>query len=86
MTAEQVKVILQQAANLGCLQVRFAGGEPLVRSDFTELYLFALPLGMKVLLFTNARLTTPPPADLFARNPASALRSSVRAAPARRLF
>ena len=54
-----VKDLLQQAADLGCLSVRFAGGEPLLRSDFTDLYLFARRLGLRVVLFTNARLITP---------------------------
>ncbi|MCI0475161.1 MAG: radical SAM protein, partial [Anaerolineales bacterium] len=69
MTTAQVKDILAQAAALGCLRVRFTGGEPLLRPDFEELYLFARRLGMKVLLFTNARLITPRLADLFARIP-----------------
>jgi len=61
--------ILRQAANLGALSVRFTGGEPLLREDFAELYLYARRLGMKVLLFTNARLITPELAELFARIP-----------------
>jgi radical SAM protein with 4Fe4S-binding SPASM domain len=61
--------ILNQAAGLGALSVRMTGGEPLIREDFAELYLFARKLGMKVLLFTNARLITPELADLFARVP-----------------
>jgi MoaA/NifB/PqqE/SkfB family radical SAM enzyme len=69
MTTAQVKDILTQAAALGCLRVRFTGGEPLLRPDFEELYLFARRLGIKVLLFTNARLLTPRLADLFARIP-----------------
>jgi MoaA/NifB/PqqE/SkfB family radical SAM enzyme len=69
MTTAQVQDILQQAADLGCLQVRFTGGEPLLRPDFEELYLFARRLGMRVLIFTNARLITPRLADLFARIP-----------------
>jgi radical SAM protein with 4Fe4S-binding SPASM domain len=69
MTTAQVVSILDQAASLGCLQVRFTGGEPLLRPDFEELYLYARRLGMKVLLFTNGRLITPHLADLFARIP-----------------
>jgi radical SAM protein with 4Fe4S-binding SPASM domain len=69
MTADQFKDILRQAADLGCMQVRLTGGEPLLRPDFEELYLSARRLGMKVMLFTNACLTTPPLADLFARIP-----------------
>jgi radical SAM protein with 4Fe4S-binding SPASM domain len=69
MTAEQVKDILKQAADLGFLQVLFTGGEPLLRPDFEELYLFTRQLGMKVLLFTNGRLITPQLADIFTRFP-----------------
>ena len=69
MTKDAVKGVLTEAATLGCLSVRFTGGEPLLREDFEELYLFARRQGMKVLLFTNARLVTPQLADLFARVP-----------------
>ena len=69
MTTDEVKGILTEAATLGCLSVRFTGGEPLLRDDFEELYRFARRQGIKVLLFTNARLITPQLADLFARVP-----------------
>ncbi len=69
MTTVQVKDILEQAADLGCLKVRYTGGEPLLRTDFEELYLFARRLGMKVLLFTNGRLITSHLAELLARFP-----------------
>jgi len=69
MTTDEVKGILTEAAALGCLSVRFTGGEPLLREDFEELYRFARRQGIKVLLFTNARLITPQLADLFARVP-----------------
>src|SRR5512133_3529177 len=41
MTTEQIEGLLRQAADLGCLQVRVTGGEPLLRSDFQELYIYA---------------------------------------------
>ena len=69
MTTEQVREILRQAADLGCLQVRFTGGEPLLRADFAELYVFARRLGLRVLVFTNARRITPELADLWAEVP-----------------
>jgi radical SAM protein with 4Fe4S-binding SPASM domain len=69
MTTADVKRILTEAAALGCLSVRYTGGEPLLREDFEELYLFARRQGMKVLLFTNARRITPRLADFFARVP-----------------
>ncbi len=69
LSTDQWKIILQQVAGLGALYVRFSGGEPLLRADFAELYLFTRRLGMEVILFTNARRITPELADLFARVP-----------------
>jgi radical SAM protein with 4Fe4S-binding SPASM domain len=63
------KDILRQAAGLGVMTVRFTGGEPLLRDDFPELYLFARRLGLRVMLFTNARLITPQIAALLADIP-----------------
>lgn len=56
LTTDELKDILTEAASLGCLKVRLTGGEPLLRPDFAELYLFIKKLGIKVLLFTNATL------------------------------
>ncbi|WFN33519.1 radical SAM protein [Methanogenium sp. S4BF] len=69
LSTDEIKGILTEAAVLGAMSVRFTGGEPLIRDDFTELYLFARKLGMKVMLFTNGRLITPEIADLLARVP-----------------
>jgi radical SAM protein with 4Fe4S-binding SPASM domain len=69
MTTEQVKEYLVQAANLGCMKVRFTGGEPLLRKDFEEIYIFTRKLGMKVLIFTNARLITNSIAKLLVKIP-----------------
>ena len=69
LSTEEIKCILKEAASLGCLKVRFTGGEPLLREDFEELYLFSRKLGLKVLLFTNATLISPYIADLFVRIP-----------------
>jgi radical SAM protein with 4Fe4S-binding SPASM domain len=63
-TAELMQ-ILQQAADLGCLRVRFTGGEPMLRDDFDELYIFAKKLGMKVIIFTNATLIDEERIQLF---------------------
>ena len=63
--------MLTEAAGLGALSVRITGGEPLLRPDFEDLYVFARRLGLEVLLFTNARLITPELADLFAADAAA---------------
>jgi radical SAM protein with 4Fe4S-binding SPASM domain len=69
MPAALVRRILDEAASLGCLGVKFTGGEPLLREDFEDLYLHARRLGMRVALFTNAALVTPRLADLLKRIP-----------------
>ncbi len=69
LSTDQVKQVLDEAASLGCLKVRFTGGEPLLRDDFRELYLHARKLGLVVVLFTNATRLTSELADLFARVP-----------------
>jgi MoaA/NifB/PqqE/SkfB family radical SAM enzyme len=69
MGTDFVKDVITQAADLGCLTVRFTGGEPLLREDLAELYVFARRLGMQVILFTNGRLITPELAALLARIP-----------------
>ena len=69
LNTEEIKRILREAAALGCLSVRFSGGEPLLREDFCELYVFARKLGLKVILFTNATLITPHIAELFNKIP-----------------
>ena len=69
LSTNEIKDIISDAASLGCLTVRFTGGEPLLRQDFEELYVSTRKLGMKVVLFTNATLITPKLARLFARIP-----------------
>ena len=69
LPAERVEAILAEATDLGCLKVRFTGGEPLLRKDFERMYLFARRRGLKVILFTNASLVTPRLADLLRRVP-----------------
>jgi radical SAM protein with 4Fe4S-binding SPASM domain len=69
LTTDEITNILREAAFLGCMTVRFTGGEPLLREDFEELYVFARRLGLKVLIFTNAVLIAPHLAELFSRIP-----------------
>ena len=69
LSTAAIKDILKEAASLGCLTARFTGGEPLLRDDFEELYLYARKTGFKVLLFSNATLITPSLAELLSRIP-----------------
>ncbi|MFA5117366.1 MAG: radical SAM protein [Candidatus Omnitrophota bacterium] len=65
----EIKRVLGEAASLGCLRVKFTGGEPLLRKDFEEVYVFARKLGLKVLIFSNATLITARVAELFSKIP-----------------
>jgi radical SAM protein with 4Fe4S-binding SPASM domain len=69
LSKEEVQEILRVAVSLGCLTIKFTGGEPLLREDFEELYIFARKLGLRVTLLTNATLITPALAKVFVRTP-----------------
>ena len=69
LSTSEIEKILEEAAVLGCLMVRFTGGEPLLREDFSTIYRAARQLGLRVLLQSNATLITPELTALFARIP-----------------
>jgi radical SAM protein with 4Fe4S-binding SPASM domain len=68
-SAAEIRTVLEEAVSLGCLSVRFTGGEPLLRDDFEEIYLAARRLGLRVRLFTNATLITQRTAELLEKVP-----------------
>lgn len=69
MTTDFIKRLILQAADLGCFDLRFTGGEPLLREDFLELYQFSRKRGFDIVISTNARLITPDLAVLFKQLP-----------------
>ncbi len=69
LSTDEWKSLIQEAADLGVMSIRFTGGEPLLREDFEELYTFTRKLGIKVILFTNARKITEETAELFSKIP-----------------
>jgi len=69
LNTEQVRDILGQAAELGYLQVRITGGEPLLRDDFPEIYLNLKRKGLMVSVFTNATLIREDHIKLFKKYP-----------------
>ena len=69
LSTSQWKEIIKESSELGSLSIRFTGGEPLLRDDFIDLYLFTRSLGIKVVLFTNARLITKELAELLRKTP-----------------
>jgi radical SAM protein with 4Fe4S-binding SPASM domain len=69
LSTDDLKKILTKAADAGVLTIRFTGGEPLLRKDFKEIYLFTKQLGIKVVLFTNATLIDQDLIKLFKKYP-----------------
>ena len=69
LSTEEVKDILDQIAEAGCLHLLLTGGEPLLRPDFPEIYLHARRKGMIIMLFTNATMLTPEIVDVLKQAP-----------------
>ncbi len=69
LSTKELKNIIIKAADIGVLSIRFTGGEPLLRTDFNEIYLFTKRLGIKVILFTNATLIDKELIELFKKYP-----------------
>jgi radical SAM protein with 4Fe4S-binding SPASM domain len=60
------QAIIDQICDAGCLALLITGGEPLLRPDFPDLYVYAIRKGLLVTLFTNGTLISDRIADLFA--------------------
>ena len=65
----KIKRIIDQVIDLGGLWCLITGGEPLVREDFFDVYLYAKKKGLLVSVFTNATLITKKHTDLFKKYP-----------------
>jgi radical SAM protein with 4Fe4S-binding SPASM domain len=65
LTFKEICRIMDDAAQEGCLWLAFTGGEPLVRDDFFDLYLYAKKKGFLIALLTNASLINEKAADFF---------------------
>lgn len=56
LSFEEICAILDEMANEGCLWLLITGGEPLIRKDFLDIYLYAKKKGFIITLFTNGTL------------------------------
>jgi radical SAM protein with 4Fe4S-binding SPASM domain len=59
LTTAEVKDIIAQLADMGCLYLSFTGGEPLLRDDFWEIAEYAREKTFALTLQTNGFLLTP---------------------------
>lgn len=69
LTLDEISGIADQAVALGTLWCLITGGEPLLRSDFPEIYLTLKRKGLLVSVFTNAALISEEHVDLFGKYP-----------------
>lgn len=77
LNTEEVFDLLDQIAESGCIWLLISGGEPLLRKDFKEIYLYAKNLGFIITLFSNALLMNNDYAKLFSEYPPHLLEISV---------
>ena len=59
LTTDEIKDIIAQLADMGCLYLSFTGGEPLLRDDFWEIAEYAREKTFALTLQTNGFLLTP---------------------------
>lgn len=69
MISEEIRRILDEITDAGCLWFLITGGEPLVRDDFLDIYTYAKKKGLIITLFTNGTLITPYIADCLKEHP-----------------
>lgn len=77
LTFEQLRDVIDEAASLGTLWCLVTGGEPLLREDFIDVYLYLKKKGVLVSVFTNAALLEPAHINLFKKYPPRELEVSV---------
>jgi radical SAM protein with 4Fe4S-binding SPASM domain len=63
LTTAQIKAVIDQLVEAGCLDLGFTGGEIFTRRDLFEMLAYAAAKGCLITLFTNATLITPERAD-----------------------
>jgi radical SAM protein with 4Fe4S-binding SPASM domain len=69
LTPREIAGIADQAAAMGAIWVLLSGGEPLLRPDFSEIYLILKCKGLLVSVFTNATLLRDEHIELFKKYP-----------------
>jgi MoaA/NifB/PqqE/SkfB family radical SAM enzyme len=67
LSFEEIKDIVLQARRLGCTKWNISGGEPMLRSDFTEIFDFITSKSINYSINTNGSMITPKIAQLLKR-------------------
>jgi len=69
LSLHEIKEIVDEAVSLGALWCLITGGEPLLRDDFFDIYLYLRQKGLLPSIFTNASLVTADHVKLFKKYP-----------------
>jgi len=77
LSFEEIREIVDEAVEMGCLWWVITGGEPLLREDFADIYLYLKKKGLLISVFTNATLITPELVSLFKKYPPRELEITV---------
>ena len=77
LTLDEINRIADEAVALGAVWVLITGGEPLLREDFTDIYLALKRKGLLISVFTNATMIQKEHVDLFLKYPPRDIEVSV---------
>lgn len=77
ITFEEIKAVVDEAVRMGCLSWHLTGGEPLLREDFSDIYLYLKKKGIRITIFTNAISINSGMANLFKKYPLQNLEVSI---------
>ena len=82
MPTEEVKHVIDQLVDEGCLSLTITGGDPMMRKDFSEIYRYAREQGLLVIVFCDAILVSEKIVKLFAEYPPRKVEVSIYGATA----
>ena len=77
LSFEDIRQLADDAVDMGALWCLITGGEPLLRDDFFDLYMYLKKKGLLVSVFTNGTLITDEHISLFKKYPPRDLEVSV---------
>lgn len=77
LSLDEIRCLADEAVSIGALWCDITGGEPLLRDDFSEIYLDLKRNGLLVSLLTNATMIDDEHIDLFKRYPPRDIEVSV---------
>jgi len=77
LSFREIRDIVDETVEMGCLWWLITGGEPLLREDFADIYLYLKKKGLLVSVFTNVTLITPELVSLFKKYPPRELEITV---------